>query len=174
MFARPTYYFAALGITEDATKDEVTKAYRALAANGEHPDHGGDCERWQLITAAFNELKAMFSKKRGRYENKSDEAWKRAWDALVKPAATKTPKAEQPKAEKTSYAATHPTGTKSDRSKRCGRQTASGPCCRPANHPHGCMSQAVKERKAAAEKAKKEAKRQANADTAAKAASAAA
>lgn len=153
-------YYEALGLNDEADLAAIKKAYATIAGNGEHPDHGGDPERFKLITAAFNELKAMKSKKRGYWGRNSDLAWARAWDDLNKPAATEEPKteepkAEQPKAKRTSYMATHGTGTKSDRSKRCGMNTASGPCVRPLNHPHGHMSQAVKDRKVANAKAKR-------------------
>lgn len=38
---------------------------------------------------------------------------------------------------------------------RCGNETASGPCRRPAGHPHGCMSQKVYDVKRANDKAKR-------------------
>lgn len=60
------------------------------------------------------------------------------------------PKASKPK---TGYASTHGTGTKSDPSKRCGAMTKSGPCRGPFNHPHGHMSEAVKNKKTEAQKA---------------------
>lgn len=99
IFTKPVYYLEALGLAADfdvVTREDVTKAYRAVAANGEHPDNGGDSKRWTLVNSAFNQLKAIYSKKRGGYENKGDTAWKAEWDALAKP----TPKAK-PKAKRT-------------------------------------------------------------------------
>lgn len=118
IFPRPTYYFTALLILSDnpwetATIADIKDAYAELAKNGEHPDHGGDPERWKLITAAYNELKAIYAKKRGRYESKTDLAWVRNWDALEtaglgedipeddEPATTE-PEATEPEAEETS------------------------------------------------------------------------
>lgn len=144
-------YLSALGLDperEYATK-EIHAAYRTLAANGDHPDHGGNAERWQLITAAYNELKAMAAKKRGGYGRKSDIAWAAEWEAVS------APKAKRQKAEKTGYASTHGTGTVSDPSRRCGAETKSGPCVRAFNHPHGHMSAAVRDKKTANAKAKK-------------------
>lgn len=91
-------YCQALGLDANATTEDVKNAYRSMAGNGEHPDHGADPERWKLITAAYGELKNIAQKKRGRYTTKSDEAWLRAWDDLTRPA----PKPEEPKAEQAS------------------------------------------------------------------------
>lgn len=96
---RPVFYLAALGLPADFTKvtaKDVTKAYRAIAGNGDHPDNGGNGERFALITAAYNELKAISGKKRGTLTRKSDEAWLRAWNALPNSAhaGTSTSKGE--------------------------------------------------------------------------------
>lgn len=45
--------FAVLGVTPDATPDEVRSARRRLAAEF-HPDHGGDTVRMGEINAAFD------------------------------------------------------------------------------------------------------------------------
>jgi DnaJ-class molecular chaperone len=99
---RPIFYFAALGLTEDATPAEVKSAYANLASNGLHPDHGGDAAKWTLITAAYNELKAIFGKKRGQYTNKSDALWLRDWLLLHGAEDTERPAADAPKAEQSS------------------------------------------------------------------------
>lgn len=70
----------------------MTKAYRALAGNGEHPDNGGNEDRWKLVTAAYTELKKIFSKKRGSTETKSDERWYSAWIDLTRPQSATPPK----------------------------------------------------------------------------------
>ena len=80
MIARPTYYLEAFGLAADfdaVTREDVTKAYRAMAGNGAHSDHGGDPAKWQLITAAYNALREIFNKKRSKFETPSDAAWKR-------------------------------------------------------------------------------------------------
>lgn len=111
LFARPTYYLAVLGVDGDFetnTAKDVKAAYANLASNGMHPDHGGDPELWKLITAAYNEAKGIFSKKRGKYESKTDQLWLMAFEALQKPATspsepeaagTEEPKVDEPKAE---------------------------------------------------------------------------
>jgi curved DNA-binding protein CbpA len=152
-------YFTALNLTPDASLDDVKKAYAVFAAEL-HPDKpAGDAEKFALLTEAFNQIKRIFAKKRGRvFGSNGDEAWLRAWTDLNKPAPrAEEPKAEEPKAEEPkgkSYAAAHPTGTKSDSSRRCGTETRSGACIRPFNHPHGHMSARTKDAKIAAQKAK--------------------
>ena len=158
---RPTFYFAALGLDEDfdaVTAAEVKSAYAALASNGLHPDHGGDARKWTLITAAYNELKAIYGKKRGRYTKKSDILWLRDYIGLytVEPQSEPAPEPKKTtKVRGSGYNSAHPTGTQSDSSQRCNAETKSGPCIRPANHPHGHMSAEVRDRKVAAAKAKK-------------------
>jgi DnaJ-class molecular chaperone len=99
-----TTYFSALGLPETATPADVKKAYAAMASNGDHPDKGGDPKRWALITAAFNELKRMAAKKRGRaFGTASDLAWLRDWNNLNKPAASEAPKQEAPKDDRPKY-----------------------------------------------------------------------
>lgn len=101
---RPTFFFAALGLDEDFdanTSAEVKSAYANLASNGMHPDHGGDAAKWTLITAAYNELKAIYGKKRGKFTSNSDMLWLRNYLALH---GMETPKADKPKAEKTAAA----------------------------------------------------------------------
>ena len=47
--------FAVLGVSPDATPDEVRSARRRLAAEF-HPDHGGDTARMGEINAAFDRV----------------------------------------------------------------------------------------------------------------------
>jgi mono/diheme cytochrome c family protein len=92
-----TTYWTALNITETATTAEVKEAYRKLSET-QHPDKGGDDDRWKLITAAFNATKNIAARRRGGFGNRSDLAWQRAWEALPKPQAKK---AKAPKAART-------------------------------------------------------------------------
>jgi hypothetical protein len=131
MFARPVYYLAALGLPADfdaVTAEDVKKAYSALATNGMHTDNGGDAETWALITAAYNEVKAMFAKKRGRSESNSDKRWLAAWDALQRPSTRPSePKAagtDEPKADGEKFVFEEKDGeSKDDRRKRYARQS---------------------------------------------------
>jgi hypothetical protein len=90
-------FYTALGIAETATAAEIKEAYRKLSET-QHPDKGGDAERWKLITAAFNAAKNIAAGRRGGWGNRSDLAWQRAWEALPKPQAKK---AKAPKVART-------------------------------------------------------------------------
>jgi DnaJ-class molecular chaperone len=48
-------YYAALGITKEASADDVKKAYRKLASK-HHPDKGGDKAKFQEIQEAYDIL----------------------------------------------------------------------------------------------------------------------
>ncbi|CAB4129350.1 CbpA DnaJ-class molecular chaperone [uncultured Caudovirales phage] len=48
-------YYDILGVTEQATADEIKRAYRKLASQ-HHPDKGGDKAKFQEIQAAYNTL----------------------------------------------------------------------------------------------------------------------
>ena len=48
--------FAILGVGTDATKEEVTRAYREKA-NKAHPDKGGSQEEMAKVNAAFEAIK---------------------------------------------------------------------------------------------------------------------
>jgi curved DNA-binding protein CbpA len=41
-------YYALLGVSRDATEDELTKAYRRLSLKV-HPDKGGSEDQWNTI-----------------------------------------------------------------------------------------------------------------------------
>lgn len=48
-------YYEILGVSRDASEDEIKKAYRKLALK-EHPDKGGDSEKFKLISEAYGVL----------------------------------------------------------------------------------------------------------------------
>ena len=50
-----TDFYAALGVSEDASDKDITKAYRSLART-HHPDQGGDETRFKEISAAYDVL----------------------------------------------------------------------------------------------------------------------
>jgi DnaJ-class molecular chaperone len=58
-------YYKSLGITENATEDEIKKAFRTLAVK-HHPDKGGDKKAFQEINEAHQTLSD--SKKRSQYD----------------------------------------------------------------------------------------------------------
>lgn len=48
-------YYELLGVDKNAQKNEITKAYRKKALK-EHPDKGGDPEKFKELTAAYEVL----------------------------------------------------------------------------------------------------------------------
>jgi DnaJ family protein A protein 2 len=48
-------FYDLLGVEKNATFDQIKKAYRKLALK-EHPDKGGDAEKFKLITNAYEVL----------------------------------------------------------------------------------------------------------------------
>jgi len=50
-----TNHYSILGVSEDASVDDVKKAYRKLASKN-HPDKGGNTERFQEIQQAYDVL----------------------------------------------------------------------------------------------------------------------
>ncbi len=126
----PDFYWTALNLQPGASREDVTKAYRSMASNGEHPDNGADPERWKLITAAFNELKSIFNKKRSKYTTPGDEAWLRAWEAMNMP-ENNEPETEQTtdETEKFVFVFTERDGeSKEDRKKRRAREYSAAYC----------------------------------------------
>jgi len=59
-------YYKVLGVSRDATKDEIKKAYRKLA-HKHHPDKGGDEQTFKKISEAYHVLSD--DKKRQQYDN---------------------------------------------------------------------------------------------------------
>lgn len=63
-------FYEALGVTKEATQDEIKKAYRKLAIK-HHPDKGGDPEVFKQITKAYETL--YDPKKRDIYDKYGEE-----------------------------------------------------------------------------------------------------
>ena len=59
-------YYATLGVSKDATPDQLKKAYRKLAST-HHPDKGGDTKKFQEIQTAYDTLSDP--QKRQMYDN---------------------------------------------------------------------------------------------------------
>jgi DnaJ-class molecular chaperone len=59
-------HYSTLGITKEATADEIKKAYRKLASQ-HHPDKGGDTAKFQEVQAAYEVLSD--EQKRNEYDN---------------------------------------------------------------------------------------------------------
>ena len=60
--------YQTLGVSQNATQDEIKKAYRKLAS-ATHPDKGGDTKKFQDIQAAYAILSD--EQKRAQYDNPS-------------------------------------------------------------------------------------------------------
>lgn len=60
-----TDYYKTLGVSENASADEIKKAYRKLA-NQHHPDKGGDQARFKDISVAYDTLSDQ--NKRSEYD----------------------------------------------------------------------------------------------------------
>ena len=60
-----TDYYNILGVNENASPDEIKKAYRKLA-NQHHPDKGGDQARFKDISVAYDTLSDQ--NKRAEYD----------------------------------------------------------------------------------------------------------
>ena len=53
--ADTTKYYNLLNVSKDATQDEIKKSFRKIAIK-EHPDKGGDAEKFKEITVAYEVL----------------------------------------------------------------------------------------------------------------------
>jgi len=61
-----TDYYQTLGVSKNASQDEIKKAYRKLASQN-HPDKGGDTSKFQEIQNAYDTLGD--TNKRAEYDN---------------------------------------------------------------------------------------------------------
>lgn len=74
-------YYKTLGISKDASQDEIKKAFRSLASK-HHPDKGGDTAKFQEIQEAYATLSDP--QKKAEYDNPSpfgtrpDGGWQQA------------------------------------------------------------------------------------------------
>ena len=59
-------YYNTLGVSKDATPDEIKRAYRRLASQ-HHPDKGGDTKKFQEVEEAYRTLSDP--EKRSEYDN---------------------------------------------------------------------------------------------------------
>jgi molecular chaperone DnaJ len=59
-------YYGVLGVDENATQEDIKKAYRNLAKEN-HPDKGGDEEKFKKITEAYDTIGDV--NKRNQYDN---------------------------------------------------------------------------------------------------------
>lgn len=59
MNSKPVECFATLGLSEDASEDDVKKAYRKLSLET-HPDRGGDKDKFIAVTEAKNKIMSWF------------------------------------------------------------------------------------------------------------------
>lgn len=61
-----TDYYKTLGVSKNASQDEIKKAYRKLASK-HHPDRGGDTKKFQEIQVAYDVLSD--TQRRAEYDN---------------------------------------------------------------------------------------------------------
>merc|ERR1719264_2450165 len=65
-----TKFYKLLDVSKDASEAEIKKAYRKMALK-EHPDKGGDPEKFKEITRAYEVLSD--SEKRSKYDRFGEE-----------------------------------------------------------------------------------------------------
>ena len=65
-------HYAVLGVTKNATPDEIKKAYRKLASQ-HHPDKGGDTAKFQQIQEAYAVLSDP--EKKAQYDNPAPQGF---------------------------------------------------------------------------------------------------
>lgn len=65
-------YYKILGVSENASQDDIKKAYRKLA-NTHHPDKGGDQNKFKDISVAYDTLSD--SAKRAEYDQQKHNAF---------------------------------------------------------------------------------------------------
>ena len=58
-------YYDILGVSEDASNDQIKKAFKDIAKK-EHPDRGGDESKFKKANEAYDTLKDV--KKRQEYD----------------------------------------------------------------------------------------------------------
>ena len=63
-------YYTILGVPEDATQDDIKKAYRKLAKEN-HPDKGGDEEVFKNISIAYDTIGSDENRKKYDFERKN-------------------------------------------------------------------------------------------------------
>lgn len=70
-FLKMKDYYKTLGVSKTATQEEIKAAYRELARK-EHPDKGGDAERFNSINEAY-EILGDSVKRRAHDESQSQK-----------------------------------------------------------------------------------------------------
>jgi curved DNA-binding protein len=65
-------HYATLGVSKDASQDEIKKAYRKLASQ-HHPDKGGDTAKFQQVEEAYRTLSDP--EKRAQYDNPAPQGF---------------------------------------------------------------------------------------------------
>ena len=48
-------YYQILGVSKDASQDEIKKKYRKLSLQ-HHPDRGGDAEKFKEVSEAYENI----------------------------------------------------------------------------------------------------------------------